>query len=159
MLDKTNAQSINRHLDCRESNEPRALGYLQRLNLAGYDVKGQLSSAYGQSGLGLSVSASIDFGALFVPLLHLDVGADIEGERTAHSLVVLQRMPHRAWLDDMVRPPQPPKNNPGAPAPPYPQAFWTATQPIVLALLARFDLAFKSECGCGCLGRTRHAGL
>src|ERR1043166_4574828 len=130
------AKKVAAALDCRESDEPRALGYLQRLNLAGYDVKGQISSAYGQSGIGLSVSVSIDFGAMFVRFVHGDASANIGAEpRTAHSLLVLQRMPHRAWLDDMVQPPQPPKKDPNAPSPPFPRAYWTATRPLVLALL------------------------
>ena len=50
---------------------------------------------------------------------------DPEGS-TAHSLLVLQRLPHRVWLDDMIQPPQPPKSNPAAPAPPFPNPYWTA---------------------------------
>ncbi len=68
---EVNANGIAQTLETRESDEPRALGYLQRLNLAGYDVKGQLSSAYGQSGIGLSLGAKVDFGAMLVPFVHL----------------------------------------------------------------------------------------
>ncbi len=135
MPDTRNTQQISQELDSRESDEPRALGYLQRLNLAGYDVKGQISSAYGQSGFGLSLGVNFDFGVLLVPFVHLDVGASLEGERTAHSLLLLQRMPHKLWLADMERPPQPQISDPDGPLREVPPVFWETQKPLALAYL------------------------
>lgn len=131
----SNIALLAQGFDSRESGEPRALGYLQRLNLAGYDVKGQLSSAYGQSGVSLSVAAKVDFGSLLVPFVHLDLGADVKGERTAHSVLVLQRMPARVWIEDMVQPPQPPRSNPAKNSRSFPKPYWMANRPLALAFL------------------------
>ncbi|MDB6150615.1 MAG: hypothetical protein JWQ44_2063 [Chthoniobacter sp.] len=69
----------------RESDERRALGYLQRLNLAGFDAKGQINSAYGQSGVGMSAGLNVDFGPLIIPFVHFETGVELSGGRTAHS--------------------------------------------------------------------------
>ncbi|MGZ8154575.1 MAG: hypothetical protein ACXWUK_04640, partial [Burkholderiales bacterium] len=135
-MGKDTIDGVGQTLASGASDEPRALGYLQRLNLSGYDFKGQLSSAYGQSGVALSLSAKVDFGALLVPFVHLDLSADVEGEpRTAHSVLVLQRMPHRLWRDDMVQPPQPPNAKAPATYHYFPVPSWTTPRPLALAFL------------------------
>lgn len=127
---------IAKGLESRESGEAKALGYLQRLNVAGMDVKGQISSAYAESGFGLGIDAKFDFGALFVPFVHLDVGLSMAGARTAHALLLLQRMPKTVWLQDHVRPPQPPEREAltkSAPVPPNPT--WQTQRPVAMAFL------------------------
>jgi hypothetical protein len=152
-------------LDTRASDEARALGYLQRLNVTGYDVKGQLSSAYAQSGVGLSLGAKVDFGAMLVPFVHLDLGVDVQGERTAHSILVLQRMPHRVWMNDMVRPPQPAKNDLQAKPPAFPTPYWRTKRPLALALLQGKTWQLKAGAsaaawaGLGSLGDYDETGL
>jgi hypothetical protein len=97
MPKQADQDGVAQTLSTVQSDEPRALGYFQRLNLSGHDFKGQLSSAYGQAGVALSVGAKVDFGALLVPFVHLDLALDVQGERTAHSVLLLQRMAHRVW--------------------------------------------------------------
>lgn len=127
---------IAKGLESRESDEAKALGYLQKLNLAGMDVKGQISSAYGQSGYGLGIDAKFDFGALLVPFVHLDAGFSMAGSRTAHALLVLQRMPKAVWVEDHPRPPQPPAAQALALPPTAPVApTWKTQQPIAMAFL------------------------
>jgi hypothetical protein len=156
---------IGQTLEGHESGAPRGLGYLQRLNLAGCDLKGQLSSAYAQAGGGLSLSAKVDFGPLLIPFVHFDFGVAVEGERTAHSVLVLQRMPHRVWLEDMERPPQPPQKNPQAPPPPFPNPDWTASRPLALAVLhgktgrLKATVAASAWAGLGSLGDFDQTGV
>ena len=57
MPDETNSRPIAQALDCRQNDELRALGYLQQLNFAAYDVKGQRPT-----GFGALFAAKIDFG-------------------------------------------------------------------------------------------------
>jgi hypothetical protein len=138
-----NTALIAQGLQNRESDEARALGYLQRLNLAGLDIKGQLSSAYGQSGVGLTLAAQVDFGALLVPFVHLDLGLSLEGAVTAHSLLVLQRLPKTAWDQDIPQPPQPPKDDPSASAPPFALPLWQTQRPLALAFLTGWTRRIK----------------
>jgi hypothetical protein len=162
---QVDAEGLAAALDTRVSDEQRALGYLQRLNVTGHDAKGQLSSAYAQSGVGLSLGAKVDFGAMLVPFVHLDLAADVQGERTAHSLLVLQRMPHRVWMSDMVRPPQPAKNDPHAQPPAFPTPYWRSKRPLALALLQGRTWRLKAVAsaaawaGLGSLGDYDETGL
>jgi len=80
-----------------------ALDYLQRLNLAGLDAKGQVSSAYAQSGIGLSLGANVDFGYLFIPFLTLSpANLTVGPTYTARAFLVLQRLPSTTWSEEIV---------------------------------------------------------
>ena len=155
---------ISRALHRREDYELGVLDYLQRLNLAGLDVKGQTSSAYAQSGIGLSVGASVDFGPLLLPCLTLSAKLDVDGEpRTAHGLLVLQRLPGRAWGKDIVQPPQP--ANLRAPRPPLLPEDWRTGTPIGLAFLKgrswtlNASAALTAALGVGSVGNFDEIGL
>ncbi|MFN0191864.1 MAG: hypothetical protein ACKVP5_07780 [Aestuariivirga sp.] len=136
MLKEAVLSQLRRGLDSHESDEPYALDYLQRLNLAGYDVKGQVSSALGQAGLGVGLSAGVDFGAVLIPFVHLELGANVASEGTADGLLVLHRLSHRLWKDDIVQPQQTHRDHRDAPLPPpFLPPFWSSRTPLALAFL------------------------
>ena len=135
-------KQIQQQLDSHESDEPLALDYLKLLNLSGLEVKGQLSTALGQAGIGLSLSVGVDFGALLVPFVHLQLGTNIDAQGTADGLLMLHRLPHRLWRDAILKPqqPPPPQQAPpdSAPAklrPPFPEPYWSSRTPLGLAFL------------------------
>lgn len=128
-------EAVADHLLTHESDEARALGYFQRLNLAGLDVKGQLSAAYGQAGVGIGGSIKADFGKTIAPFLTLSVKGDIAGERLAHALSVVQRLPVRAWAVDNVsfRPPAAADSKPGTLR--IREAIWRSRSPLAVSFL------------------------
>lgn len=112
-------------LRSRDYDSNRVLGYFQRLNVSGLDFQGQVSSAYAQSGLGLSAGLSFDFGALVMPFLHANVGLSLSGSRSAHAVVVLQRTLSGIW-DDKA---------PEDRLAPWPPPDWTSKRPLALGIL------------------------
>ncbi|MEM7060373.1 MAG: hypothetical protein AAF557_22570 [Pseudomonadota bacterium] len=134
MPEKTKKQ-LEKHLEQKESDEARVLGFYQRMNLAGVDYKGQLSSAYTQTGIGMSASGKIDFGAMLVPFVHLPVSATLSGSGAAHGLLVLTRMPQMIWRRGQMEPGQPAKLDRKAPIPPLDPADWTSRRPLAMAHL------------------------
>ena len=136
MFAKMALGQIRKGLDSHESEEPLALDYLQRLNLAGLDGKGQISLAHGQAGIGVALSAGIDFGALLVPFVHLEVGASVGAGVTADGLLMIQRMPNRLWAADIVQPQQAPAAQRDGPLPAtFAVPNWSSRTPLALAFL------------------------
>lgn len=126
---------IEKLLHSQAQDEPFALDYLTLLNLSGLDIKGQLSMAHGQAGIGLKVDAGVDFGALIMPFLHLNLAAGVGGEATADALLLMHRLASRWWLADMRRPPQSPERDRDQPPPPFPVPDWSTREPLVMAFL------------------------
>jgi len=144
---KRSLKLINKHLQSRDIHEPWCLNHFQRLNTAGHDFKGQMSTAYGQSGFGLTFNLDVDFGGLVGPFVHLAAGLELSGARTAHTLVLIQRCPSKVWAQHVDRPPQP-REKSSKPAvakngkarrnvtykfPHRQRPVWTSSKPIALA--------------------------
>lgn len=108
---KRSVKLISKHLQSRDRHEPWVLSHFQRLNSAGHDYKGQLSTAYGQSGFSGSLGLDLDFGGIVGPFVHLEVGASLSGERTAHTIVLIHRLQSKVWPEFYPSPPQPTKRS------------------------------------------------
>jgi hypothetical protein len=138
---------IEKFLHSQAQDEAFALDYLTLLNLSGLDIKGQLSMAHGQAGIGLKVDVGVDFGALIMPFLHLKLGAGAGGEATADALLLLHRLASRWWLADMPQPPQSPERDREQKPPPFPVPDWSTREPLVMAFLrgTSWRLAVNAE--------------
>ncbi len=155
-------KSLKKVVAAKKSDEGKALGYLQRLNLPGLDLKGQLSLAYSQRGYGLSSSAKIDFGAMLVPFVHLTVGAGLSGAVSAHAILTLHRMQRHVWDKHLTRPEGPALRHAKdlfadgkiVPLPPLAKPAWTAAAPIAVA-----HLSGKTKEGKGQVALGAWAGL
>ena len=112
-------------LRSRGYDSNRVLGYFQRLNMSGLDFQGQISTAYAQSGFGLSAGLSFDFGALVMPFLHANVGVSLSGSRSAHAVVVLQRTLSGIWEDKA----------PEDRLAPWPPPDWKSKSPLALGIM------------------------
>ena len=116
-----------------------------------------MSTAYGQSGVGLSLGANFDFGGLVGPFFHLEAGAELKGSRAAHTLLLILRSPSKVWTSYIERP-APPKVTarnavPGRRAGKEKvrlkvrklQPYWASSEPITFAYLRGRTWDFKAD--------------
>lgn len=101
---KKSLRLLSEHLQSDEKEELYLSDYYTKLRALDMDKKGQISTAYGQSGVGMTVGGAVDFGAMLGPGVHLVAGVNAKGSRTAHALLVLHRAPRKAWFKDIVKP-------------------------------------------------------
>ncbi|RVU33976.1 hypothetical protein EOI86_22895 [Hwanghaeella grinnelliae] len=133
-LGKKNLKNIANLLDSKEQSEGFALSRFQALNSSGLDLKGQVSSAYAMSGIGLGAGVAADLGSVIAPLLHLKPGVKIKGEATANALVVIARTPCKAWKTLIEELPQPDPARIDV-IPSIPPTDWHSTRPLQLGFL------------------------
>ncbi|SLN41057.1 hypothetical protein [Pseudooctadecabacter jejudonensis] len=122
-------------LQTRKEDEEVLIDYYSRLRGIGQDLKGQMSTAYAQTGVGLSLGLAFDFGSFVCPGVHIDAALKAKGAGTAHGILTLHRGARVAWFADIKHPPLPPKNPSPADQAPIARTDWSTDRPYCLSFL------------------------